>query len=87
MRVQEYDVFTGHFDRDPLWLDRIEGLDAAYLRMTERAADSPGPYFIFCTESNSVIATVDTSRANGAAAGDRADSGARSQDVTDFGNR
>ena len=30
--------------------------------MKELAAQSPGPYFVFCTRTHKVLASIDTSR-------------------------
>jgi hypothetical protein len=61
MQVPRYAIFSGFTDKDALWLESVEGLGAANERMKERAADSPGPYFIFCTKTHKVLASIDTS--------------------------
>ena len=69
MDSQAFDIFSGSPDRDPLWLETVAGLQKARAAMEDRAAKNPGPYFIFCTSTNSVVANVDTTpRASGGTA-------------------
>ena len=44
MNVPRFDVFSGLLDKDALWIESVQGLGAAYERMTELAANRPGPY-------------------------------------------
>jgi hypothetical protein len=64
-----YDIFQGARDKDPLWLEAVEGLDIAVTKMHSRATELPGAYFIYCTHSRAVVANVDTSAARGAKLG------------------
>jgi hypothetical protein len=62
MKIPEYDVFSGKFgDGDAIWLEAVDGLDAACERMKQRAARLPGKYFVFCQTTHIVQASVDTS--------------------------
>lgn len=61
MRIPTYDIFAGS-QGDALWLEAVAGLGAACDRMKERAAQSPGIYFVFCTETHKVMATIDSSK-------------------------
>ncbi|HKN25061.1 MAG TPA: hypothetical protein VJX72_09460 [Candidatus Acidoferrum sp.] len=61
MKVPQYDIFSGTLDRDALWLEAVEGLGAACERMKERAKESPGAYFVFCSTSRAVLASTNTS--------------------------
>jgi len=61
MRVPTFHVFSGFRDKDPLWLDSVEGLGTANERMEQLAAEKPGPYFIFSTDTYNVLASIDTS--------------------------
>ena len=54
------DIFSGQWD-SAIWLDAVEGLSNARLRMEEIAAQDPGQYFVFSTLSHSILARVDTS--------------------------
>jgi hypothetical protein len=55
-----FDILSGVTGRDALWLEAIEGFDAARRRMSELAAAKPGPFFIFHTRTAAVVATADT---------------------------
>ena len=61
MRVPRFHVFSGFRDQDALWLDSAEGLAAANERMKQLGAEKPGPYFIFSTDTYTVLASIDTS--------------------------
>jgi hypothetical protein len=61
MKVPQYDIFSGRVDRDAMWLETVDGLGAAVERMKEYAKQSPGCYFVFCTNTHSAIASIDTS--------------------------
>ena len=56
----KFEIFSGSRD-EPIWLETVEGLAAATERMNEYASQSPGCYFIFCVETSSVLAEIDTS--------------------------
>jgi hypothetical protein len=45
-----YDIFSGAVDDDPLWLEAVKDLNAATVRMEERAREIPGRYFIFSSD-------------------------------------
>jgi hypothetical protein len=61
MAVPTFEIFLGYFDKDALWLEAVRGLRAASARMRVRAEEFPGPYFVFCTKTHSVLASMDTS--------------------------
>jgi hypothetical protein len=58
---ESYDIFSGSPQGEPVWLESVDGLDAASQRMHERANQMPGRYFVDCVHTNEVIASVDTS--------------------------
>jgi hypothetical protein len=62
MNISTYDIFCGRRDKNPLWVGSVEGLGAAYERMKEIAAKTHGPYFVFCSRTNKVVASVDNTR-------------------------
>jgi hypothetical protein len=62
MEVFTYDIFSGLQDKNAMWVESVEGLRAAYERMKEIAAKTRGRYFVFCTRTNNVVASVDTTR-------------------------
>jgi hypothetical protein len=61
--ILTYDIFSGCRDQNPLWLESVEGLEQACETMRQRAALSPGPYFVFCVTNQAVLASIDTSTA------------------------
>ena len=63
MTVPQYHIFLG-LDGDAICMEAVDGLGKAHDRMKELAADFPGPYFILCAQTHSIVATVDTSDTN-----------------------
>ena len=61
MKVPQYHIFSGLRDKDPMWLETVEGFAAAHKRLKELAAQEPGPYFIFCSGTHTVVASTNTS--------------------------
>jgi hypothetical protein len=64
MTSSSYEIFQGS-PSDPLWLESLDDLDTASLRMKERAEIRPGPYFIYSADSGRILETIDTSSQNG----------------------
>lgn len=62
MRVPTYDIFSGSGYQDAKWLEAVEGLSAACERMKRLAEQMPGPYFVFSTDSKSILASVNTTQ-------------------------
>ncbi|MGB7497808.1 MAG: hypothetical protein WBR26_07740 [Candidatus Acidiferrum sp.] len=60
--ITSYEIFSGSLDKDALWLESVEGLDAACDRMNKPAAQCPGPYCVFSISTGKVLASVDTSQ-------------------------
>jgi hypothetical protein len=65
MDIETYDIFSGRTDKQPLWIESVEGLDAAKQRMHDFAASTPGPYFVYRVSTQAVLAFTDTSEAGG----------------------
>lgn len=61
MKIHKYDIFSGRTKEDAVWIDAVEGLEAASNRMRVAATEKPGPYFVVCTETNRILNSVDTS--------------------------
>jgi hypothetical protein len=57
--IPRFDVFSGLIDKDARWIESIEGLGAAYERIKELAAITPGTYFVFDTVTHKVLAKID----------------------------
>ena len=56
---QTFDIFAG-FGSNALWLECVEGLDAATKRMHELAAKRPGMYFVLNLYDRVIVAKGDT---------------------------
>jgi hypothetical protein len=61
MTVPKYHIFSGVRDKSGLWLDSIEGLEAAKERIRQLSEKSPGHYYVFCAKTLQPITFVDTS--------------------------
>jgi hypothetical protein len=60
--LQTFNIFHGEFRKaDALSIGAVEGVDEAYGALLAIAAQKPGPYFIFASDEQSCIASVDTS--------------------------
>jgi hypothetical protein len=60
--VPAFDIFSGRFgEKGVVWLGAIERLDDARARMLNLAAKQPGAYFVFNSDSQLIVAAVDTS--------------------------
>jgi len=57
---RSFDIFSGSDESDALWLECVEGLDAATQRMDEIASRRPGMYFVLNLRDRFVVAKVDT---------------------------
>jgi hypothetical protein len=64
MHTLKYDIFSGRGKKEAVWVDAIEGLEAASTRMRALATEKPGPYFVFCTQTNKILNSIDTSEAH-----------------------
>jgi hypothetical protein len=61
MTVLPFNIFTGCFgDKDVVWRGAFEGLVGARDRMLQIAAKQPGAYFVFSSDSQLIVAVVDT---------------------------
>jgi len=55
----KFDIFSGEIHKNAVWLEAVVGLDQARARMEQLAAERPGRYFIYCSQSNSVVAHLE----------------------------
>lgn len=60
MRERSFEIFFGVPGADPLWRESVQGLVQARERMLQIATQTPGPYFIYSVDSQSILARVDT---------------------------
>lgn len=56
-----YEIFSGRVDKNAVWIETVEGLGNAYELMTKIAAETPGPYFIFCSRTHTLCGSINTS--------------------------
>ena len=64
MLISKYDIFSGKFGDEVMWIEMVEGLGPATARMKDLAAGAPGRYFVFCTTTHRVLASMDNSEPN-----------------------
>jgi hypothetical protein len=57
--LQSYDIFSGA-ESDALWIECVDGLNAAINRMNAIATEIPGLYFVFGSRERKVLARTDT---------------------------
>ena len=60
----KYDIFSGSIDSAPLWLEAVDDLKQARERMKQRGLESPGPYFVYCSFTKTVVEIINTSNLN-----------------------
>lgn len=56
----QYDIFSGSPESGSLWIERVQGRDAAVERMQVIAAETPGRFFVFGGRERQVVANADT---------------------------
>lgn len=56
-----YEILSGRVDINAVWIETVEGLGNAYELMTKIAAETPGPYFIFCSRTRTLCGSINTS--------------------------
>jgi len=60
--IPAFDIFSGRFgEKGVLWLGAVARLDDARARINNLAAKQPGAYFVFNSDSQLIVAAVDTS--------------------------
>lgn len=60
--MPKFDIFRGRYaESQAIWIQAVEGLDAACKRMQELAVQKPDTYFVFDALNKAMLATVDTS--------------------------
>lgn len=62
MQLLTFDIFSGVFERNALWVEAVQGLDHATKRMEQIASQKPGQYFVFCSTTHAVVASTDGSK-------------------------
>ena len=60
--IPAFDIFSGRFgEKGVVWIGAVERLGDARARMLSLAAKQPGAYFVFNSDSQLIVAAVDTS--------------------------
>lgn len=60
VKIPEYDIFSGSTPEDANWLETVKGFGAASEKMIEHANKVPGTYFVFCRNTQRVLARINT---------------------------
>jgi hypothetical protein len=58
MKGAPYDIFRRDLLGTPVWMETVQDLETAELRMNELAARSPGEYFVFYQESQEIVSST-----------------------------
>ncbi len=58
MQLLTFDIFSGVFEQNAMWVEAVQGLDHATKRMDQIASDKPGEYFVFCSATHAVVAST-----------------------------
>ncbi|MGH9574734.1 MAG: hypothetical protein ACRD40_14550 [Candidatus Acidiferrales bacterium] len=58
--LSKFDIFAGEIQKNAIWFEAVNGLEEAKIRMEQIAARTPGKYFVYCSTTRSVVATLDT---------------------------
>jgi hypothetical protein len=64
--VPKFDIFCGSLPSDrsvwdgARWIESADSLDNAQQKMKHLADKVPGRYFVFCVDTNEVVASVDS---------------------------
>jgi hypothetical protein len=54
------EIFAGEIHKNAIWLETVNGLDEAKMRMEQIARQNPGKYFAYCSTTRSVVAKLET---------------------------
>ncbi len=58
MKGTPYDIFRKDLLGTPVWMEAVQDLETAKLRIVELAGRSPGEYFVFCRESQEIVSNT-----------------------------
>lgn len=50
-----YDIFRRDLLGTPVWMESVQDIETAKLRVTELARRSPGEYFVFSQETEEIV--------------------------------
>jgi hypothetical protein len=55
MNAALYEIFRKDLLGTPVWMESVQDIETAKLRVVELAARSPGEYFVFSQETKEII--------------------------------
>jgi hypothetical protein len=55
MIATPYDIFRRDLLGTPVWMEAVQDIETAKLRMMEMAGRSPGEYFVFSQETQEIV--------------------------------
>jgi hypothetical protein len=58
MRAAPFDIFRKDLLGTPVWMETVEDIETANLRMKQMADRSPGEYFVFSQETNEILSSL-----------------------------
>ena len=58
MRAAPFDIFRKDLLGTPVWMETVEDIEMANLRMKRMADRSPGEYFVFSQETNEIVSSL-----------------------------
>ena len=50
-----YDIFRKDLPGTPVWMESVQDIETAKLRLTELARGSPGEYFVLSQETEEIV--------------------------------
>ena len=53
-----YDIFRKDLLGTPVWMEAVQGIETAKLRMMELSGRSPGEYFVFSQETQEIVSNT-----------------------------
>lgn len=56
MAIPSLDIFRRDVQRSPVWIDSVEDLRTAQIRLTQLVSEFPGKYFVFDQRTNRIVA-------------------------------
>jgi hypothetical protein len=58
MKMAPYDIFRKDLLGTPVWMEAVQDLKTAKLRVMELAGRSPGEYFVFSQETKEIVSNT-----------------------------
>jgi hypothetical protein len=58
MTAAPFDIFRKDLLGTPVWMEAVEDIETAKLRIRGMADRSPGEYFVFSQETNEIVSSI-----------------------------